>query len=209
MLKMGIPRKIKITYTDTASNKYRPMRPNTLPSGTRALEGSACAVAARVTVSRALFNQRKLTHASNAPIRTPVPPRIENNKHAPAAAIAPSRRVRRAMRRSVSAYGASSTISIAAPREPPQNVTHARVKTNATKNKHQNGFGVQPAVKQVAERAAHNDCGNHYKWQFQSESYLMITRIRPSWRRWGDCRNLFIGCHCIPSVITESRSGTV
>src|SRR5258706_7915072 len=169
MLKMGIPRKIKITYTDTASNKYRPIRPNPLHSGTRALDASDCAVAARVTVSRPLFSQRKLTHARNAPIRTPAPIQIENKKHAPAAAIAPSRRVRRAMRRSVSAYGESSTISIAAPREPPQHIAHARVKTHATKNEHQNGLGVQPAVKQITEHAAHNDCGDHDEWKFQSE----------------------------------------
>jgi hypothetical protein len=74
------------------------------------------------------------------------------------------------MRLSVSAYGATSTISIAAPRKPPQNIAHSRVKPYAAKYEHQNGFGMQPTVKQVAERAAHNDCGNHYKWQFQSES---------------------------------------
>jgi hypothetical protein len=136
MLKMGILRKIKIAYTDTAIKKYRPINPNRLPIGTRTLENSFFAVAARATVSRALFSHRKLIQASNAPIRIPAPIRMENKKHAPTDAIPPNTRVRRAMRRSVNAYGATSTVSIATPREPPQNITNARVKTQPAKNEH-------------------------------------------------------------------------
>src|ERR1700686_2559238 len=101
-------------------------------------------------MSRALFSHRKLAHARNAPIRTPAPTRIENRKYAPTDAMPPSMRVKCAIRRSVSAYGAISTVSIATPREPPQNVTTARVKTHATKDEHQNRLGVQPSVQKVA-----------------------------------------------------------
>src|SRR6267143_1536039 len=161
--KTGILKKIKITYTDTAIKKYRPINPNRFASGTRALEGSAWAVAARATASRALFSHRKLTHASSAPIRTPAPTRMENRKHPPAEAIPPRTRVRRAMRRSVSAYGPKSTVPITTLSEPPQNVTNTCVKTHSTKNKHENGLGVQPSVKQVAEEAADNNRGNQEK----------------------------------------------
>jgi hypothetical protein len=51
------------------------------------------------------------------------------------------------MRLSVSAYGATSTISIATPREPAQNVAKAHVKPQPSKDQHQNGLGVQPSVK--------------------------------------------------------------
>jgi hypothetical protein len=91
---------------------------------------------------------------------------MENRKHAPADAIPPSKRVRRAIRRSVSAYGAASTVSITTPRESPQNVTNARVKTHATQYQHQNGLGVQPPVKQITEETAHDDRGNKDKGQF-------------------------------------------
>src|SRR5467141_2996072 len=153
MLKTGILKKIKITYTDTAIKKYRPINPNRLASGTRALEGSAWAVAARAKVSRALFSHRKLTHASSAPIRTPAPTRMEYRKLPPADAIPPSTRVRRAMRRSVSVYGPKSTVPIATLREPPQNITNARVKTNPAEYEHQDGLGVQPSVEKVAKEA--------------------------------------------------------
>jgi hypothetical protein len=67
------------------------------------------------------------------------------------------------MRRSVSAYGPKSTVPITTLSESPQNVTNARVKTHSTKNEHENGLGVQPSVKQVAEEAAHNNRGNQDK----------------------------------------------
>src|SRR3981189_1305693 len=148
MLKTGIPNKTKITYTDTAIKKYRPINPKTLASGTRVLEGSTWAVAARATASRALFSHRKLTHASSAPIRTPPPTRMKKKNPPPAEAIPPSTRVRRAMRRSVSAYGPKSTVPITTLSEPPQNVTNTCVKTHSTKNEHENGLSVQPSVKQ-------------------------------------------------------------
>jgi hypothetical protein len=91
---------------------------------------------------------------------------MENRKHPLADAIPPSTRVRRAMRRSVSAYGPKSTVPIATLSEPAQNVTNACVKTNPTKNEHQNGFSVQPSVEKVAEEAAHNNRGDQDKGQF-------------------------------------------
>jgi len=161
----------------------------------RALECSAWTVAARVTVSKALFSHRKLTHASNAPIKTPAPTRMENRKYAPADATAPSKRVKRAMRRSVRAYGATSTVSIATPREPPQNVTNARVKTHSTKYEHQNRLGVQPSVQEVAEQAAHNNRGYQDKRQFQSEGELSGGRIWPLSRRRGERRTWIFSGH--------------
>src|SRR3977135_2631777 len=153
MLKTGIPKKTKITYTDTAIKKYRPINPNRLASGTRVLEGSTWAVAARATASSALFSHRKLTHASRAPIMTPAPTRMENRKHPPAEAIPPSTRVRRAMHRSGRAYGPKPTVPITTLSEPPQNVTNARVKTYSPKNEHEYGLGVQQSGKEETEEA--------------------------------------------------------
>jgi hypothetical protein len=67
------------------------------------------------------------------------------------------------MRRSVSIYGATSTVSIATPREPPQNITHARVKAQPSKNHHQNGLGVQPPVKQITKETTYDNRGNKDK----------------------------------------------
>jgi hypothetical protein len=84
---------------------------------------------------------------------------MENRKYAPAHAIPPSKRVRRAIRRSVTAYGAASSVSIATPLEPPQNVANAGVKTQPSENQHQNGLSVQPSVQQIPKEAAHNNRG--------------------------------------------------
>jgi len=62
------------------------------------------------------------------------------------------------MRRSVTAAGEESSAldAIAASSEPPENVAHASIETNATEHEKEKRLGMKPAVEKIAEEAADN-----------------------------------------------------
>src|SRR5438477_10278608 len=73
-------------------------------------------------------------------------------------AIMPMRRVSREMRLSVTAADEESAAltSIAASSEPPENVAHTCIETNATEHEKEERLGMEPTVEKITEEAADN-----------------------------------------------------
>src|SRR5438552_1051523 len=132
--------------------------PKSLRRGTAGFFFSAWAVEAATRVSRPRRSQRKLSQESAAPIARPAPHKRSRSAATRIAAIKPTRSVSQEMRRSVTAAGEESSAldAIAASSEPPENVAHASIETNATEHEKEKRLGMKPAVEKIAEEAADN-----------------------------------------------------
>jgi hypothetical protein len=89
------------------------------------------------------------------------------------------------MRRSVTAPdGDSITLdAIAASRKPPENVAHAGIETNAAKHEQENRLRMEPVIKKITEKPAHDDGRNEHEGQFHGNGSLVgdvFRFFRPS-----------------------------
>src|SRR3981081_3766686 len=125
---------------------------------------SACAVEASTKASKPRLSHRKFSQARAAPIPRPAPHQPPRGRATSRPAAKPIRRVSQEIRRSVTAAGADSATldAIAASRKPPENVAHARIKTNAPENEQENRLRMTPVVEKITEKPADdNGCDEH------------------------------------------------